>query len=122
MKIITLPNIQKGENQFLANSCPLSENPKPISIDANIMPRKVCYGTLLVSIKKNSAIYTKAMPKYVVSNMRGPKLVWVPSKSGWLFVGTMALESWLNWFHIDHHMLSQVLKLNAIISQCQAKN
>ena len=36
----------------MANSCPLRENPKPISIDANIMPRKVCYGTLLVSIAK----------------------------------------------------------------------
>ena len=68
----------------MANSCPLSVNPKPISIDANFMPRKVCYGTLLVSIAKTkkSAIHTKAMPKYVASNMRGPKLVWVPSKSG----------------------------------------
>ena len=94
MKIINLPNIRKGENQFLANSCPLSENPKPISIDANIMPRNVCYGTLLVSIaKKNSAMHTKAMPKYIASNMRGPKLVWVPSKSRWSFVGTMALET-----------------------------
>jgi len=52
LKIINLPNIRKRENQFLANSCPLSENPKPISINANIMPRKVCHGTLLVSIAK----------------------------------------------------------------------
>ena len=68
----------------MANSCPLGNTPKPISIDANIMPRKVCYGTLLVSIakKKNPDIHTKAKPKYVASNMRGPKLVWVPSKSG----------------------------------------
>ena len=40
LKIINLPNIQKRENQFLANSCPLSVNPKPFSIDANIMLRK----------------------------------------------------------------------------------
>jgi len=33
-------------------------------------------------LQKYSAIHTKAMPKYVVSNMGGPKLVWVPSKSG----------------------------------------
>jgi hypothetical protein len=35
------------------------------------------------------------MPKYVAPNLRGPKLVWVPSKSGWMCVGTMALEAWL---------------------------
>jgi hypothetical protein len=35
------------------------------------------------------------MPKYVAPNLRGPKLVWVPSKSGWICVGTMALEAWL---------------------------
>ena len=39
-KIINMPNIWKRENQFLANSCPLSVNPKPFSIDANIMLRK----------------------------------------------------------------------------------
>ena len=33
-------------------------------------------------LQKYSAIHTKAMPKYVVSNMGEPKLVWVPSKSG----------------------------------------
>jgi hypothetical protein len=32
------------------------------------------------------------MPKYVAPNLRGPKLVWVPSKSGWLFVGTIGIE------------------------------
>jgi hypothetical protein len=31
------------------------------------------------------------LPKYVAHNLRGPKLVWVPSKSGWLFVGTMGI-------------------------------
>jgi hypothetical protein len=31
------------------------------------------------------------MPKYVAPNLRGPKLVWVPSKSGWLFVGTIGI-------------------------------
>ena len=69
----------------MANSCPLSENPKPISIDVNIMPRNVCYGTLLVSIAKNSAMHTKAMPKYIASNMRGPKLVWGTIKK-WMIV------------------------------------
>ena len=45
----------------------------------------------LVLQKENSAIHTKAMPKYVAPNLRGPKLVWVPSKTGWLFVGTMGI-------------------------------
>jgi hypothetical protein len=31
------------------------------------------------------------LPKYVAPNLRGPKLVWVPSKSGWLFVGTIGI-------------------------------
>ena len=75
----------------------------------------------LVLQKENSAIHTKAIPKYVASNMRGPKLVWVPSKSGWLFVGTMALETWFNEIIIVHLMLSQVLKPSAILSQCQVK-
>ena len=72
-------------------------------------------------LQKYSAIHTKAMPKYVVSNMGGPKLVWVPSKSGWSFVGTMALETWFNGIIIVHLMLSQVLKPSAILSQCQVK-
>ena len=67
-------------------------------------------------MKKKSASHTKAMPKYVASNMRGPELVWVPSKSGWPFVGTMALETWFNEIIIVHLMLSQVLKPSAILS------
>jgi hypothetical protein len=34
------------------------------------------------------------LPKYVAPNLRGPKLVWVPSKSGWMCICTMALETW----------------------------
>jgi hypothetical protein len=29
------------------------------------------------------------MPKCIAPNLRGPKLVWVPSKSGWMIVGTI---------------------------------
>ena len=62
------------------------------------------------------------MPKYVVPNLRGPKLVWVPSKSGWMYVGTMALEAWFNWSHIVHHMLSQVMKLRAHPNPMSSEN
>jgi len=66
----------------MANSCPLGNNSKPISIDDNIMLRKDGNGTSMVAIAKHPATHTKAMPKYVVAhNLRGPKLVWVPSKS-----------------------------------------
>ena len=65
----------------MANSCPLGNNSKPISIDANIMLRKDGNGTSLVAIAKHPAIHTKALPKYVAPNLRGPKLVCVPSKS-----------------------------------------
>ena len=66
----------------MANSCPLGKNSKPILIDANIMLRKDGNGTSLVAIAKHSAIHTKALPKYVAPNLRGPNLVWVPSIRG----------------------------------------
>jgi hypothetical protein len=70
---------ERGHN---AHSCPLGENSKPISIDNTNMLRKDGNGTSLVGIAKHPATHTKAMPKYVAPNLRGPKLVWVPSKSG----------------------------------------
>jgi hypothetical protein len=45
--------------------------------------------------------------------LRVPKLIWVPPKSEWLIVGTLALEAWFNRDLSVHHMLSQVLKLSA---------
>ena len=66
----------------MANSCPLGNNSKTISIDTNIMLRKDGNGTSLVAIAKHPAIHTKALPKYVAPNLRGPNLVWVPSKRG----------------------------------------
>ncbi|OQU80255.1 hypothetical protein SORBI_3007G101401 [Sorghum bicolor] len=59
-----------------------SNNSKPISLDDNTMLRKDGNGTSMVAISKHPAIHTKASPKYVAPNLRGPKLVWVPSKSG----------------------------------------
>jgi hypothetical protein len=50
------------------------------------------------------------LPKYVAPNLRGPKLVWVPSKSGWMCVGTMALETWFNWVIIVHHMIDSSIE------------
>ena len=70
------------EKGHIANSCPLGNTPKSISIDDNIVLRKDGDGTSLVAIAKHPAIYAKAMPKYGAPNLRGPKLVWVPSKSG----------------------------------------
>ncbi|KAG0514323.1 hypothetical protein BDA96_10G181000 [Sorghum bicolor] len=55
---------------------------KPISIDNHNMVRKDGDGTSTVAIAKHPATHTKAMAKYVAPNLRGPKLVWVPSKSG----------------------------------------
>ena len=70
------------ERGHMAHSCPLDNTLKPISIDANIMLRKNGNGTSMVAITKHPATHTKALPKYVAPNLRGPKLVWVPSKSG----------------------------------------
>ena len=46
------------------------------------MLRKDGSGISLFAITKHPATHTKAMSKYVAPNLRGPKLVWVPSKSG----------------------------------------
>ncbi|KAG0520763.1 hypothetical protein BDA96_08G102100 [Sorghum bicolor] len=59
-----------------------SNSSKPISIDNHNMLRKDGDGTSMVAIAKHPAIHTKALPKYVAPNLRGPKLVWVPSKGG----------------------------------------
>jgi exosome complex RNA-binding protein Rrp42 (RNase PH superfamily) len=66
----------------MAHSCPLGNTSKHISIDDTNVLRKDGNGTSLVEIAKHSAIHTKAIPKYVAPNLKGPKLVWVPSKSG----------------------------------------
>jgi hypothetical protein len=75
----------------MANSCPLGNTPKPISIGANIMLSKDSNGTSLVVITKHPATHTKAMPKYVAPNLRGSKLLWVPLKSGWLCLGGIGI-------------------------------
>jgi len=65
----------------IVHSCPLGNTCKPISIDnANVL-RKDGDGTCMVSIAKHPATHAKASLKYVAPNLRGPKLVWVPSKS-----------------------------------------
>ena len=68
------------EREHLAHSCPLGNTSKPISIDDDSMLRKDGNGTSLVA--KHPATHTKAMSKYVAPNLRGPKLVWIPLKSG----------------------------------------
>jgi hypothetical protein len=60
----------------------LGNTSKPISIVDNSMLRKDGNGTSFVAIAKHPTTHTKAMPKYVAPNLRGPKLIWVPSKSG----------------------------------------
>ena len=66
----------------MAYSYPLGNNSKPISIVDNNVLRKDGNGTLLVAIAKHPSTHTKALAKYVAPNLRGPKIVWVPSKSG----------------------------------------
>ena len=63
----------------MAHSCPLGKYSKPISIIDNVELRKDDNGTSMVAIAKHPAIHIKAIPKYVASNLRGPKIVWVSS-------------------------------------------
>ena len=65
------------ERGHMAYSCPLGNTSKLISIDDHDMLRKDGDGTSMVAIAKHPATHTKAMPKYVAPNLRGPKLVWV---------------------------------------------
>ena len=62
------------------HSCSLGNNSKLISFDDHDVVRKNGNGTLLVGISKHPSIHTKAMPKYVAPNLRGPKLVWYHQK------------------------------------------
>ena len=66
------------ERGHMAHSCPLGDISKPISIVDNNMLKKDGNGTSLVAIAKHPAIHTKAMPKYVAPNLRGPKVIWLP--------------------------------------------
>jgi alkaline phosphatase len=66
----------------MAYSCLLGNNSNPISIYNIIVLIKDGCGTSFVAIAKHLAIHAKAMPKYVVPNLRRPNLDWVPSKSG----------------------------------------
>ena len=61
----------------MAHSCLLGNTPKPISIDDDFMLTKDGNGTSMVAIAKYPATHTKALPKYVAPNLRGPKIVWV---------------------------------------------
>ncbi|OQU81331.1 hypothetical protein SORBI_3006G042425 [Sorghum bicolor] len=70
------------EKGHMARSCPLGNNSKSISIDDTNMLRKDGDGTSMVTIVKHPASHTKASPKYVAPNLKGLKLVWIPSKSG----------------------------------------
>ena len=70
------------ERGHMAYSCSLGKTSQPISIDDDYMLRKDDNGTSMVAIAKHLAIHAKALPKYVAPNLRGPKLVWVLSKSG----------------------------------------
>jgi hypothetical protein len=54
----------------MANSCPLGDTPKHISIDDDSMLGKDGNGTSLVAIAKHPATHTKALPKYVAPNLR----------------------------------------------------
>jgi hypothetical protein len=82
-KVLTKRNCYScRERGHMTNSCPLGNTSKLISINNNIVLRKDGNGTSMVSIAQHPTIHTKALPKYVAPNLRGPKLVWVPSKSG----------------------------------------
>ena len=70
------------ERGHMAHSCPLGNTPKIISINDDSMLRKDGNSISMVAIAKHSATHTKAMLKYVAPNLRGPKIIWVPSKSG----------------------------------------
>jgi hypothetical protein len=70
------------ERGHMVHSFPLGNNPEPISNDDDIMLRKDGDGTSMVAITKHPTTHTKSMPKYVAPNLKGPKLVWIPSKSG----------------------------------------
>jgi len=79
------------ERGHMAHSCPLGNSSKPISITNHNILRKYGDGTSMVAIANNPTTHTKASLKYVAPNLRGLKLVWIPSKSGWICLGTIGI-------------------------------
>ncbi|KAG0517602.1 hypothetical protein BDA96_09G103600 [Sorghum bicolor] len=77
---------QGNEKQHMSKEGSIKEKlllmPGKGTHDDNTMIRKDGNGTSMVAIAKHPATHNKASPKYVAPNVRGPKLVWVPSKSG----------------------------------------
>ena len=73
------------ERGHMAHSCPLGNTSKPISIDDDSMLRKEGNDTSMVVIAKHLAIHTKAMPKYIAPNLRGPKLIFGTIKK-WMII------------------------------------
>ena len=62
------------------------------------------------------------MPKYVAPNLRGPKLVWVPLKNGWLFVGTNGIGGLVQMiFHLVDHIVEPSIAKRWSLSQCHDK-
>ena len=72
----------------MANSCLIGNTAKPISINDDSLPQKDGNGTSLVAIAKHPATHTKALPKYVAPNLRGPKL---------------AIKKWMNDYMYHRH-------------------
>ena len=72
----------------MAHSCPLGDISKPTLIVDNNVLRKDGNGTSLVAIAKHPATHTKALPKYVAPNLRGPKL---------------AIKKWMNDYMYHRH-------------------
>jgi len=54
--------------------------------------------------------------------LRGPKLVWVPSKSGWLFVGTIGIGGLVQMiFILINHLVEPSIAKWCSSSQCHDK-
>jgi hypothetical protein len=82
----------------MANSCPLSNTPKPISIDDNIILRKDDDGTSLVAIINILLFILRLCLSMLYLTWEDPKLVWVPSKSGWMCIGTIGIGGLIQLF------------------------
>jgi hypothetical protein len=65
----------------MVNSCRLCNIYNIISDVNNIVFVKDGNGALLISVTRHPSINIKTMLMYYAPNLRGSKLVWVPSKS-----------------------------------------
>jgi hypothetical protein len=75
---LTCYNCRKKEH--IGKNCPMGNVPKPILYNDHYLLRKARNGSIVAKVVSSPNVHAKDIwvPKYVVTNLKGPNPVWVP--------------------------------------------